>query len=83
MTIERIDPDLCIGCGLCHDVYYADVIRMDEETQKAVVKFAQDCVLCCWCLHCAPGTQYIFRRPKPLRFLQAGDKMRNGSTFVY
>jgi len=26
-----------------------DVIRMDEEAKKAIIKYPEDCMLCGWC----------------------------------
>lgn len=49
MVIERIDADLCNGCGLCVDSCPMDVIRMDEKGERAVIKYPEDCILC---LHC-------------------------------
>lgn len=49
MSIERIDADLCTGCGICVDSCPMDVIRMDEKGQKAIIKYPGDCMLC---LHC-------------------------------
>ena len=50
MSIEKIDPDLCIGCGICVNSCSVDVIRMDEESQKAVIRYPQDCMLCEFCV---------------------------------
>ena len=33
MAIERIDPELCNGCGICVNVCSSDVIRMGEESE--------------------------------------------------
>ena len=46
MSIEKIDQDLCTGCGICVDSCSVDVIRMDEVSQKAVIRYPQDCMLC-------------------------------------
>ncbi len=50
MAIERIDTELCNGCGLCVNCCPADVIRMDKESGKAFVRYPEDCLLCFWCL---------------------------------
>jgi len=39
MAIERIDPKLCNGCGICVNSCMLDVIRMDEEKETADVLF--------------------------------------------
>ena len=49
MSIERIDLELCNGCGICVNSCPMDVIRMDEEGKKAVIKYPEDCMLCGWC----------------------------------
>ena len=49
MTIEKIDHDLCTGCGICADICPMDVIRMDEDGEKAVIKYQEDCMLCEFC----------------------------------
>ena len=38
MVIERIDQELCNGCGICVTTCSVDVIRMDRELKKAVIK---------------------------------------------
>jgi NAD-dependent dihydropyrimidine dehydrogenase PreA subunit len=49
MSIERIDAELCNGCGICVDSCTMDVIRMDEKGEKAVIKYPDDCMLCLYC----------------------------------
>ena len=49
MAIEKIDHELCTGCGLCELVCPMDVIRMDEESEKAIIKYPDDCMLCEFC----------------------------------
>jgi len=48
MSIERIDPELCNGCGICVNVCSCDVIRMSEE-KKAVIKYPEECIVCLYC----------------------------------
>jgi len=49
MAIERIDPELCNGCGICIDSCAVDVIRMDEEGKKAIIQYPEDCMSCALC----------------------------------
>ena len=54
MPIERINWELCNGCGICIDSCPVDVIRMDKENKKAVIQYAEDCMLCGWCINDCP-----------------------------
>ncbi len=49
MAIERIDVDLCNGCGICANTCWLDVIRMDEGSNKAVIKYPNECSACRFC----------------------------------
>jgi NAD-dependent dihydropyrimidine dehydrogenase PreA subunit len=49
MSIKEIDQDLCTGCGICVESCSVDVIRMDDDSQKAVIRYPQDCMLCELC----------------------------------
>lgn len=47
MSIEYIQG--CIGCGTCVQTCPTDVIRMDENSNKAVIKYVEDCQICHLC----------------------------------
>jgi NAD-dependent dihydropyrimidine dehydrogenase PreA subunit len=60
MTIERIDPQLCTGCGICVNSCSMDVIRMDEEGQKATIKYPEECMCCGFCeLDCPKNAIFV------------------------
>ena len=48
MPIEKIDTDLCTGCGICSDSCPLDVIYIDESG-KAYARYPLDCVACYSC----------------------------------
>jgi len=45
----QINLELCNGCGICVKSCPADVIRMDAESKKAIIRYPEDCSVCCWC----------------------------------
>jgi NAD-dependent dihydropyrimidine dehydrogenase PreA subunit len=49
MGIRKIDYELCTGCGTCVDHCPMDVIRLDEQTNKAVIMYLRDCQSCFVC----------------------------------
>lgn len=60
MAIERIDHELCTGCGSCVETCPVDCIRMDEAGEKAVIRYPEDCMLCGWCVViCPEGAVYV------------------------
>jgi NAD-dependent dihydropyrimidine dehydrogenase PreA subunit len=60
LTIERIDNELCNGCGICVNSCPMDVIRIDDEIKKAIIKYPEDCTLCEWCqIDCPENAIYI------------------------
>jgi len=66
MSIQRIDPELCVGCGICVDTCIMDVIRMEEADHKAVIKYANDCMTCFCCeLECPAKAISVSTQVKP------------------
>ncbi len=56
MSISNIDEKLCVGCGTCVETCPADVIRIDDKTEKAKIKYVEDCQTCHLCrLFCPEG----------------------------
>jgi NAD-dependent dihydropyrimidine dehydrogenase PreA subunit len=44
-----IDLTLCDGCGVCVDSCPTDVLRMDADTKKVTIAYANDCQACYLC----------------------------------
>ena len=55
MAIEKIDHELCIGCGECFNNCPVDVIRMDLSGEKAEIRYSEDCMCCYACVLDCPG----------------------------
>ena len=73
MAIERIDTGLCSGCGICVNSCPADVIRMDRDSKKAVIRYPEDCVLCLACTYdCPEKAIYVSPEKKVLPTLSWG-----------
>lgn len=49
-----IDPEKCIGCGLCHDVCPGTLIKIGPD-RKAYIKYPRDCWGCTSCLKECPA----------------------------
>jgi NAD-dependent dihydropyrimidine dehydrogenase PreA subunit len=49
MSIDQLNHELCIGCGVCVEACPMDVIRLDKKIKKAVIKYPEDCMLCLYC----------------------------------
>ena len=47
MSIQSING--CIGCGTCVITCPTDVLRLDEKTGKAFIKYPADCQMCHLC----------------------------------
>ena len=49
MAIDKLDQEICNGCGICFDCCPQDVFRMDDASGKSVIKYPEDCVACWAC----------------------------------
>ena len=45
----NIDQDACNGCKMCVSACFVDALRWDNEAEKPVAAYPEDCV---WCLAC-------------------------------
>ncbi len=60
MAIEKIDVELCTGCEICIDDCPMDVIRIDQATKKAFIKYLRDCQACLLCeFNCPNKAIYV------------------------
>ena len=61
MGIRDIDFRLCTGCGICVDHCPLDVLRLNEKTGTAYIKYLRDCQGCFLCEHECPDGFPLFR----------------------
>jgi NAD-dependent dihydropyrimidine dehydrogenase PreA subunit len=54
MGIDRIDQDLCTGCGICYDDCLMDVIGFNDKTEQAYIAYPEDCAVCFQCVNACP-----------------------------
>jgi NAD-dependent dihydropyrimidine dehydrogenase PreA subunit len=67
MSIEIINVDLCIGCGICAQICPMDVIRMDTEKNKAIIRYPEDCMVCEFCIHDCPTDAITLIADSPIQ----------------
>jgi NAD-dependent dihydropyrimidine dehydrogenase PreA subunit len=49
MNIIKVDEATCGGCKNCYKSCWVDVIRWNEEKQRPVIAYPEDCVDCNYC----------------------------------
>jgi NAD-dependent dihydropyrimidine dehydrogenase PreA subunit len=49
MAIRQFFVEKCTGCGICVACCPMDVLRLNESTRKAEIKYPKDCVACWGC----------------------------------
>ena len=54
MAISSIDYNLCTGCGNCVNACWHDVLRMDKASNKPVIAYLDECVMCNMCSRDCP-----------------------------
>lgn len=52
--INIIEEEICIGCGKCARMCPVDIIRLNE-THKACIAYAGDCMTCYICERACPA----------------------------
>jgi NAD-dependent dihydropyrimidine dehydrogenase PreA subunit len=71
MVVERIDTNLCNGCGICVNSCTTDVIRMDEKAKKAKIIYPEDCTCCAQCEEDCPTHAIDVTPSWPIEFATA------------
>lgn len=49
MSVARYDLNACIGCRNCVNVCPMDVMKFDEEANKSVIAYPENCQSCGQC----------------------------------
>jgi dihydropyrimidine dehydrogenase (NAD+) subunit PreA len=69
-TIARIDPNLCIRCGLCYiaceDTSHQAIAALREDGQRRYEVIDAECVGCNLCQHVCPVESCITMEPQPM-----------------
>ena len=72
MSVARLDLNKCVGCRNCVNLCPMDVFYFDEEADKSVMAYPENCQSCAICyLHCAGNALYMST-------LQAGYALTGG-----
>jgi len=58
-----IDKALCTGCGTCEDSCPIDVIYMDDDNGKSLIKYPDECWHCGSCRQECPEDAIAIRFP--------------------
>jgi NAD-dependent dihydropyrimidine dehydrogenase PreA subunit len=49
MNTVKVDMDLCSSCKTCYDACFVNVFRWNEQDEKPIVAYPEDCVECNKC----------------------------------
>ena len=63
-----VDPEECIGCDLCPERCYFDVLHMEEDEELAVVD-AESCMGCGLCQVVCPTDAILMQEARPEEFV--------------
>jgi len=58
-----IEKELCTGCGICEDSCPLDVIYMNEEGSRPIIKYPEECWHCGSCRQDCPEEAITIRFP--------------------
>jgi NAD-dependent dihydropyrimidine dehydrogenase PreA subunit len=69
MGIERISG--CVGCGSCVAACPMDVLRLNEKTGLAEIRYPQDCQVCYLCKQYCPENAITIESGKTIPAITA------------
>ncbi len=49
MNVLKIDEEKCSSCKSCYKACWIDVIRWDDENDRPLIAYPEDCVECGFC----------------------------------
>lgn len=78
MTVT-IYTEKCSGCGICADSCPTDVIRMDMNSDRAIVRYPEDCIGCFGCELKCPS-EAIIVNPVKGKFSSVIERSSKGKT---
>lgn len=70
MAIETINES-CIGCQQCVLACPVDVLRMNEKTKKAEIRFGEECQVCYLCQQYCPVDAIVITSEKVIPAITA------------
>jgi len=81
MNIDlKIDPVVCVQCGVCVDTCPTDVIS-PREGQAPTVKYLDDCQACFLCVFDCPVEAISLRQDRPTLSSLTSDPVLSGEVY--
>lgn len=80
----EFDESKCIGCKICYQACFVDVIRWNEENKKPEFKYVEDCEHCYYCeVKCPKGCITVIPDYSSQSFRQTINRYNKNFTDVW